>query len=212
MQEYTLGEEIANAVTHGLGTLLSMTGLIILLILAVATGSVWHVVSYAIFGSTLVSLYLASTLYHGIPAPAAKRIFKIIDHSAIYLLIAGTYTPFLLTNLRGAWGWSLLGVIWGLAFTGIALKCTRFFRSDKASVIVYVGMGWLIVIAMREFTLHVQPTSILLLVVGGLSYTLGVLFYLWQKLPYHHAIWHLFVMGGSVSHYFSVYSLLPRSL
>ena len=211
-QQYTLGEEIANTVTHGLGALLSITGLVILVICAVAYGSVWHVVSYAIFGSTLIILYLASTLYHGLPAPAAKRLFKIIDHSAIFLLIAGTYTPFLLTNLRGAWGWSLFGVIWGLSAVGIFLKCVCISRFQKASVIIYIGMGWLIVIAMREMAIHVQTTSILLLVAGGLFYTVGVLFYVWRRLPYNHAIWHLFVMGGSVSHYFSVYSLLSRSL
>ncbi len=210
IQEYTFGEEIANTVTHGLGTLLSITGMVILVLCAVAYGSVWHVVSYSIFGSTLIILYLASTLYHALPMPAAKRIFKIIDHSAIFLLIAGTYTPFLLTNLRGAWGWSLFGIIWGLAAIGIFLKCVYISRFQKASVIVYIGMGWLIVIAMREMTLHVQLTSVLLLVAGGLFYTVGVLFYIWRKLPYNHAIWHLFVLGGSVSHYFSVYSLLSK--
>lgn len=201
---YTLREEIANSITHGLGVLFSIAGLAILVTLAAMYGDAWHVVSCSIYGATLLVLYTSSTLYHGIPHPKAKRILRIFDHSAIFLLIAGTYTPFTLVNLRGPWGWSLFGTIWGLALAGVVLQLTPWRRLRALSVSLYLGMGWAIVIAIRPLIEAVPPRGLLLLVLGGLAYTLGVLFYLWRSLPHHHAIWHLFVLSGSVLHFFAV--------
>ena len=207
--EYTQGEEIANSISHGIGTLLSIAGLIVMVVLAVMHGDAWHVVSFSIFGATLIILYLASTLYHSLPMPRVKKILQRVDHSAIFLLIAGTYTPFMLVTLRGALGWSIFGVVWGLALAGILLKI--FFsisKFEKVSVGLYVFMGWLCVIAAKQFLANVPQLSLVLLVFGGLSYTVGVLFYVWDRLPYNHAVWHLFVLGGSIFHYFSVLNTL----
>ncbi len=201
---YTFGEEIANSITHGIGVLLSIVGLVLLIITAMTYGTTWHIVSFAIFGSTLIALYLASTLYHSIPIASWKQILRKIDHAAIFILIAGTYTPFMLVNLRGVWGWSLFGVIWGLAAAGIALKIACISRFQKLSLAIYILMGWLAVIAAQEMFRTIAPTSLILLFMGGLSYTIGVIFYVWKKLPYNHAIWHLFVLGGSIFHYFAV--------
>jgi len=206
---YSLGEEIANSLTHAIATGLSIAALVILIIAAVAEGNAWHIVSFSIFGSTLVLLYLASTLYHTIPAANLKRLFKTLDHCAIYLLIAGTYTPFMLVSVRGVVGWSIFGVIWGLAVAGVVLKCFCVYRFKKLSVAVYVGMGWLCVLAGKQMWTALSGTSLLLLLLGGLTYTLGVIFYVWKRLPYNHAIWHLFVMAGSILHFFSVLHTLP---
>lgn len=206
---YSVGEEIANSLTHAIATGLSIAALVILIIAAVAEGNAWHIVSFSIFGSTLVLLYLASTLYHTIPAANLKRLFKTLDHCAIYLLIAGTYTPFMLVSVRGVVGWSIFGVIWGLAVAGVVLKCFCVYRFKKLSVAVYVGMGWLCVLAGKQMWTALSGTSLLLLLLGGLTYTLGVIFYVWKRLPYNHAIWHLFVMAGSILHFFSVLHTLP---
>lgn len=203
-RQYTTGEEIANSITHGIGTLLSIAGLILLIIIAARYGDAWHIVSFSIFGSTLIFLYLASTLYHSLPNPSAKMILKRIDHSAIFLLIAGTYTPFTLIHLRGAWGWSIFGIIWGLAIAGIALKIFFVSRFKKLSLILYLAMGWLCIIALKEMIHNIPSLSLTLLIIGGLLYTAGVAFYAWKKLPYGHAVWHLFVLGGSASHFFAV--------
>ncbi len=202
-------EELGNTITHGIGLFLSLTGFVILLILAVTHGSAWHIVSCAVYGATLVCLYSASTLYHGIPSPRLKRAFKIFDHSAIYLLIAGTYTPFLLVNLRGGWGWSLFGVVWGLALAGILLKFWFVDHFQILSTTVYLLMGWLAVIAVRPLLVRVPTAGLLWLLAGGLFYTLGVVFYAWKRIPYNHVIWHVFVMAGSTCHYFAVlYSVI----
>lgn len=201
---YTLREEIANSITHGVGALLSIAGLVILTVLAVRYGDAWHIVSCAIFGATLILLYTASTLYHGIPHPKAKQVLRIIDHSAIFLLIAGTYTPFTLVSLRGPWGWSLFGTIWGLALLGIILELTPWRRFRLLSVALYVGMGWAVVVAAQPMLDSVAPRGLLLLAAGGLAYTLGIAFYVWRSLPHHHAVWHLFVLTGSVLHFFAV--------
>lgn len=206
---YSLGEEIANSLTHAIATGLSIAALVILIIAAVAEGNAWHIVSFSIFGSTLVLLYLASTLYHTIPAANLKRLFKTLDHCAIYLLIAGTYTPFMLVSVRGVVGWTIFGVIWGLAVAGVVLKCFCVYRFKKLSVAVYVGMGWLCVLAGKQMWAALSGTSLLFLLLGGLTYTLGVIFYVWKRLPYNHAIWHLFVMAGSILHFFSVLHTLP---
>ncbi len=161
-------------------------------------------VSFSVYGATLILLYLASTLYHSFQAPRVKQIFKKMDHSAIYLLIAGTYTPFLLVGIRGPLGWTLLGVIWGLAALGVSFKALFIHRFQKLSVLAYVLMGWLCVVALKPMTLNIATGGMILLAVGGVIYTLGVIFYAMTKVRYSHAIWHLFVLGGSICHYFAV--------
>ncbi|KAA3610943.1 MAG: hemolysin III family protein [Calditrichaeota bacterium] len=204
----SFGEELANSISHGFGVVLSIAGLVVLIIAAATHGTVWHLVSFSIFGSTLIILYLASTLYHSIPKLAWKRILKKFDHAAIFLLIAGSYTPFMLVNLRGAWGWSMFGVIWGLAITGVVLKMFFAHKYAKISTAIYVIMGWLCVIAFKQMLMHVPVFSLKLLIAGGLSYTGGVVFYVWKRLPYNHAIWHGFVLGGSILHFFSVLNIV----
>jgi hemolysin III len=201
-------EEIANSLTHGFGTLMSIAGLVVMVVLAVYHGDGWQIVSFSIFGSTLILLYLASTLYHSISHPTVKKFLKVFDHSAIYLLIAGTYTPFVLVTLRGVWGWSIFGVIWGLAIAGILLKCVFVGRFHNLSIAIYIFMGWFCLVASKQLIANLMPFSLILLIFGGLSYTLGVIFYSWRKLPFNHAIWHLFVLAGSAFHYFSVLSTL----
>ncbi len=204
----TVGEEIVNSIIHGIGVLLSIAGLVILIVWAAGSGNGWQMVSCSIFGGTLIILYLASTLYHGLPWPRVKQAFKIIDHSAIFLLIAGTYTPFMLLNLRGPWGWSILGIIWALAILGILMKIFYISKFRKISIALYVFMGWLGIVAVKEIFALLPPLSLTLLILGGVSYTAGLTFYGWRKLPYHHAVWHIFVIGGSISHYLAVwYSL-----
>jgi hemolysin III len=200
----SLGEEIANSVTHGVAALASVAALPILLVVAVARGDRWQVVGGAIFGSTLVMLYLASTLYHALPHRRAKRVFRVLDHSAIYLLIAGTYTPFALGALRGPWGWSLLGAVWTLAALGIITKATLGFRFPRLSTAVYVAMGWLALIAVQPLLAHVGLAGLMWLLAGGLCYTAGVVFFAWERLRYGHMVWHLFVAAGSVCHFFAV--------
>ncbi|MDR1817852.1 MAG: hemolysin III family protein [Puniceicoccales bacterium] len=200
----TLGEEIANSVTHGIGAALSIAGLSVLVVLAVRLADVWAVVNASIYGATLVVLYTCSTLYHSIRHPGAKRLLRKFDHAAIYLLIAGTYTPFVLGPLRGALGWSIFGIIWGLALAGVVMKFRFTGRFEVLSTLLYVGMGWLILIALKPLFAQMSTTGVALLVAGGVSYTAGVVFYLKDAKPYFHAVWHLFVLGGSVLQYFSV--------
>ncbi len=202
--KYTFGEELANSITHGLGVALSIAGLVILVVLSALHGNAWHVVSCAIYGTTMILLYTASTLYHSFQNPNIKRAMRVLDHSSIYLLIAGTYTPFTLVTLHGPWGWSLFGVVWGLALAGIAFKVYFTGRFPKISTIIYVGMGWIAIIAIKPL-IDILPTGgLIFLFGGGLSYTFGVIFYVWHKLPYHHAVWHLFVLGGTVLHFFAI--------
>lgn len=197
-------EELANSLTHGAGLILSVVGFAILLSLAVTRGSAWRIVSCAIYGSTLLCLYAASTCYHSIRARRLTRILKICDHSAIYLLIAGTYTPFLLVNLRGSWGWSLFAVIWGLAMAGILFKVWFVEHFSILSTAVYVVMGWLALVAVKPMLLRIPHSGLLWLLAGGVLYTVGVVFYAWKKVPYNHAIWHGFVLAGSTCHYVAV--------
>lgn len=201
---YTLGEEVAHALTHGFGVVLAIAGLTVLVARAAVYGNAWHVTVSAIFGATLVLMYSASTLFHSIPLPRAKHILRVIDHSSIYVLIAGTYTPFTLVTLHGALGWSMFGLTWGLALAGVVFKIYSTGRYEKLSLFIYLAMGWCIVIAIKPL-LHALPVGgLLLLLLGGLSYSFGVIFYVWEKLRYHHAIWHGFVLGGSVLQYFAV--------
>jgi hemolysin III len=197
-------EELANSITHGIGLALSIAGFVVLLVLAAMRGTAWQIVGCAVYGTTLVCVYTASTLYHGIPRPHFRRILKILDHSAIYLLIAGTYTPFLLVNLRGAWGWSLLGVVWGLAIAGIVFKVWFVDRFKVLSTAIYIAMGWLALIAVKPLFAAVPIAGFIWLVAGGFLYTVGVLFFAWKRVPYNHTIWHVFVMAGSICHYLAV--------
>jgi hemolysin III len=201
---YRVREEVVHTVTHGIGIVFGIVGLVILISYATSCGSARHIVGCCIFCAALIILYSASTLYHGIQHPAAKKILRTADHSAIYLLIAGTYTPFTLVNLQGALGWSLLGVVWGIALLGIILQFTPLRKYSNIRLILYLVMGWSIIVAIKPLAASVPPGAFKLIVAGGLSYTAGVAFYLWRGLPYHHAIWHLFVLSGSVLHYFAV--------
>ncbi len=201
---YSFAEELANSISHGVGMLLAVAGLVVLIVFASVLGSAWHIVSCSIYGSTLVLLYLASTLYHSIQHPGTKAVLKNLDHSGIFLLIAGTYTPFALVNLRGPWGWALLGVIWSLAVVGIILQTTVLRRSSVVSIVLYLVMGWAAVVAIKPLLATVATGGLVLLFVGGLAYTFGITFYFWRRLPYHHFIWHLFVLAGSITHFFAI--------
>lgn len=199
----SLGEEIANSVTHGLGALGAIAALPFLIVTEVPKG-VAAVVGGVIFAATLILLYVTSTLYHALARNRAKQVFRVLDHSAIYLLIAGTYTPFTLGVLRGAWGWALFGVVWGLAATGVALTGALGVRYPRASTGVYIAMGWLIVVAVKPLLTHLPHAGLAWLVAGGLAYTGGAAFYGWHRLPYHHTVWHLFVLAGSCCHVVAV--------
>ncbi len=208
----SLREELANSITHGIGVLLSIAGLVILILVAAWHGTTRHIVSSALYGTSLVLLYLASTLYHAVQHPKAKKVLRICDHSAILLLIAGTYTPFTLISLHGPWGWSLFGTIWGLAVLGIIMELTSLRRFRALLISLYLVMGWAVVTAIKPMLNHVAPLGLWLLLAGGLCYTGGLIFYLWKRLPYHHAVWHLFVLTGSILHYFAIlYAVLPHS-
>jgi hemolysin III len=206
MQNSTPGarEEIANAITHGAGALAGIVGGAVLVTLAAMSGDAWKVVSSAVFSATLVLLYTASTLYHAIPAPKAKARLKVFDHCAIYLLIAGTYTPFTLIGLRGGWGWSLFGVAWGLAVAGVIFKLFFTGRFPRLSTAIYLGMGWMVVVAVVPMIERLDLSVLLWLAAGGLAYTAGTVFYHNHRIPYAHAIWHLFVLAGSACHFVAV--------
>jgi hemolysin III len=209
---YSIAEEIANSLTHGVGAVLSVAGLVVLVVLAAARGSAWHVVGSAVFGTTLVVLYTASAVYHGVQAPRAKAVLRAIDHSAILLLIAGTYTPFTLVNLRGPWGWTLFGVIWGLALLGIAFQLATSGERRGLAIALYVAMGWAVVVATKPLLALVPAGGLLLLLGGGVAYTGGLGFYAWRRLPYHHAVWHVFVLIGSALHFLAVlFYVIPRA-
>lgn len=205
---YTLREEIANSVTHAVGVALSAAGLITLVILAIYYGDVWRVVGFSVFGASLLALYLASTLYHAIQHRPVKRILRKCDHAAVFLLIAGTYTPFLLISLRGTIGMPLLAVIWTIAVLGVLFKMFFTGRYEILAIIAYILMGWLSIFAYRQMVTHIPPLGVTLLFAGGFVYTLGVLIYALEKVPYNHAVWHLFVMGGSACHFAAVVTLL----
>ena len=206
---YTPGEEIANSVTHGFGVALAVVGLVTLLVLGIIYGDTTRVVSFAIYGSSLIILYLASTLYHSVKHPGAKTILRRFDHTSIYVLIAGTYTPFLMISMRQTMGWTLLAIVWTLAVLGILWKIFFLGRFEVLATIMYVAMGWMGVIAFRQLLVNVPAAGVTMLFAGGIIYTTGVLFYAWEKLPYNHAIWHLFVLGGSICHYFAIVTLIP---
>jgi hemolysin III len=195
---------VAHVITHGLGAVLSIAGLTVLVARAAMYGNAWHVTASAIFGASLVMMYAASALFHGIQYPRAKHILRVIDHSLIYVLIAGTYTPFTLITLHGPWGWSLFGVTWGLALFGIVFKIFFTGKFEKLSLAIYLGMGWCAITAVKPLLVALPAGGLILMLAGGLTYSAGVAFYVMERLRYHHAIWHVFVLGGSVFHYFAI--------
>lgn len=201
-------EELANALTHGLGVVASVVGAAVLVVLAGLSGDAWLIVGVSIFATSLIALYTASTLYHAARAPALKARLKVLDHAAIYLLIAGTYTPFMLGALRGGWGWSLLGIVWGMAVVGIALKLVFTGRFRLISTAAYVAMGWLVLVAIVPLARALDTTTLVWLVAGGIAYTAGTPFYHSRRIPYAHSVWHLFVMGGSVCHAVAVITIV----
>ena len=202
------GEEIANAITHGVGACLAIAALVILVVFAAMKGTVWHVVSFSVFGATLVLLYFASTLYHSITHVRAKGVFHKFDHISIYLLIAGTYTPYCLTVLRGWVGWTVFGIVWGCAILGAVMKSISVGKQVKLSTILYILMGWVILIAVIPLYKAMAFSGFALLMGGGISYTAGTIFFIRDHVKYNHSVWHLFVIGGSVLHFFSVLTLL----
>jgi len=204
-------EEWLNSATHGFAAIMSMVGTVALIVAASQLGDAWKIVSFSIFGASLVLLYAASALYHGARHPQLKAAFKTLDHCAIFLLIAGTYTPFLLVNMRGSSGWTLLAIIWSLALTGVVLKIIFRNRFKLARVGIYIAMGWLIVFASSDLIANLNEHALWLMIIGGVVYTAGVIFYLADRIPYMHAIWHLFVIGGSSLHFSAVYyGVLPH--
>lgn len=205
LREQSRGEEIANSISHGIGLIAALASTPFLVMDAIRRGDAGYIAGVSIFATTMVLLYLSSTLYHALPAGKAKRVFRIIEHSAIFLLIAGTYTPFTLGVLRGAWGWTLLGLVWGLALTGVTLKAFERMSHPVISTGLYLLMGWLILIAANPMFEHVPVSGLLWLAAGGVAYTAGVAFFVADtRLRYGHFVWHLFVMAGTACHYFAV--------
>jgi hemolysin III len=205
IHSYSTQEELANAATHGAGVLLSIAALVLLVVFSSIHGDGWHVASTSIFGASLIALYTSSTLYHIVTTPKIKKIFQTLDHSSIFVLIAGTYTPFTLVSLRGLLGWTIFALVWTIAIGGVLLETLTRQKFRKLSLALYLGMGWLIVFAIKPISENIAPGGIILLVSGGLCYSLGVIFYLWKSLLFNHAIWHLFVLAGSILHFFSVF-------
>lgn len=201
-------EEISNSITHGIGVILSIAALVILIAFASLYGNVWHVVSFTLFGATMLLLYTSSTLLHALKPGKAKDFFEIMDHSSIYFFIAGSYTPFLLVAVQNATGWTLFGIVWGLAIAGTIFKAFFVKKFLFTSTLLYVVMGWLIVFVWDDLVAAVHPTSLILLIIGGLLYTIGAIFYIWKLFKHHHAVWHIFVLSASVCHFFAVLYLL----
>ncbi|MGN0551307.1 MAG: hemolysin III family protein [Acutalibacteraceae bacterium] len=210
-KRYTLGEEIFNAVSHGTGGLLSIAGTVILIVFAAIYSDAWAVVSACIYGASLIILYTMSTLYHAITNVKAKSFFRIMDHNTIFFLIAGTYTPLTLVCLRGVTGWILFGVVWGAAALGIVLNSIDLEKFRKPSVVCYILMGWVVIFAIRPLTESIPQTSLVFLLIGGVFYTLGIIFYAIKKVRYFHSVWHLFTIAGSIFHYFCILLAIIQS-
>ena len=200
----TSGEEIANSVSSGVGLLAVLAGTPMLVASALQRRSEFSLAGTIIFAGAMVLLYLASTIYHAVPEGRIKQFFHLLDHAAIYILIAGTYTPFALGAMRGVWGWTLFGVVWGLAILGVSFKVLGGLKRPRLSILTYLGMGWLALFAIRLFWLHIQLPGLLWIFSGGVAYTLGVLFYAAKRLPYNHLVWHLFVIAGTACHFCAV--------
>jgi hemolysin III len=205
---YSLGEEIANAVTHGAGSLLAITALVLMVVRAARAGDTWSLVAGAVYGSSLILLYTASTLYHSFPWPRVKAVMQKADHTAIYLLIAGTYTPFALVTLRGPWGWTIFGLVWGLAAAGIVFELAFRNKWRRLSLVFYIGLGWLAVVAAKPLYDNLPGSALLLLLAGGLLYSGGAVFYASRKLLWNHAVWHVFVLAGSTAHFLCIYQFV----
>ncbi|MEZ8608888.1 hemolysin III family protein [Vibrio sp. 10N.239.311.G01] len=204
--EYSDIEERANAITHGLGVVLGVVGLILLLIRAFDhQADILTIASMAVYGSSIILLFLASTLYHSITTEKTKRLLKTLDHCAIYLLIAGSYTPFLLVGLRTPLAMGLMAVIWGIALVGIIMKIAFVYRFKRLSLFIYLAMGWLSLIVVYQLAMNIEIGGLVLLALGGVIYSLGVIFYVAKRIPYNHAIWHLFVLAGCACHFFAIY-------
>ncbi len=208
VKRYTLGEEIFNSVSHGIGGGLSVAGTVVLIVIAAVHSNAWGVVSSAIFGASLIILYTMSTLYHAITNPTAKKFFRIMDHNTIFFLIAGTYTPITLVPLRGALGWVIFGVIWGMTTLGIVFNSINLEKFKKASLICYIVMGLAILLVWKPMTEAVPARSLVYLCIGGGFYLFGVIFYVKKKIRYFHSIWHLFTIGGSIFHYFAIVHII----
>ncbi|WP_371188699.1 PAQR family membrane homeostasis protein TrhA [Thalassotalea maritima] len=201
-QGYSFAEELVNSITHGVGALLSVAALTLMIIVA---NDAFEMTSAIVYGTSMVLLFLASTLYHAITHQPTKKVLKLVDHCAIYLLIAGTYTPFMLISIKGAWGYALLSVVWTLAVVGIGFKITFKQRFPKVSLTTYLAMGWLVIIAAPQMLANVATGGLILLASGGAAYTLGAVFYAFKRLPFNHAIWHVFVLAGSICHFLAIY-------
>ena len=208
---YSLGEEIANAITHGVGALLSIVALVLLVVAAALWGNTWHLASAIVYGLTMFLLYMASTLYHAITHEKARHVFKVIDHAGIYLLIAGTYTPFTLVTMRDSGGWWLFAIVWVLAVAGIAAEAFWVYRPKWVSAVVYLAMGWLAIFAIKPLAANLEPGGVWLMVGGGLAYTLGTVFYVLKRVKYMHMVWHIWVLAGSALHFLAVmFYVFPR--
>ncbi len=202
---YTESEELANRITTGVGAVASLVGLVVLLVVAGRLGDPWRIVSCSIFGGSLVVSYTISTLYHTVRSPRTRYLFRILDHVMIYVLIAGTYTPFTLVSLQGAWGWSLFGTVWGLAVAGAVFKAFMTHRLRILGPVFYIAMGWVALVAIDPLVEAISESGVRWLFAGGIVYTSGIVFYAWDRIPYNHAIWHVFVLGGSLCHYLAVW-------
>jgi hemolysin III len=209
-RDYTLGEEIANSIIHGLGIGLSVAALVVLVAFATLSGDGYRLASAIVLGVALVLEYTASTLYHSFPQPRVKHLFKIFDHCGIYLLIAGSYTPFCLVTLRQHGGWWMFSVIWTLAVVGVALEAFWAYRPRWLSVVVYLGMGWMVLFSIKPLLANLAPAGVWLLVAGGLCYTVGTAFYMLKKVKYMHAVWHVWVLAGSTCHFLAVLLYVMR--
>lgn len=204
-RDLSSSEELVNSITHGIGALFSIAALVALILIAKEKNDNYYLISFSIYGFSLVLLYLSSTLYHGFTDSKLKNLFARFDHVSIFLLIAGTYTPILLTSIRGTVGWILFTVIWTIALMGAVIRSIYLHRFRKLMVAIYLIMGWMFVFAGEQIFEKLSSTSLWFLVLGGISYSVGVIFYMWRNLPYSHGIWHLFVLAGSVLHFFSIY-------
>jgi hemolysin III len=210
---YSKAEELLNRCTHGLGAIVSIVGVIALITRASQQHDAYRLVSACIYGGSMVTFYCLSTAYHSVHSPAVRYLFRILDHVSIYLMIAGSYTPFALVTLRGVWGWTLFGTVWGLGTVGSVMKIYTTHRLRYIGPALYIALGWIVVIALKPLSAALPLNGLVLLFSGGVAYTVGVIFYLWDRLPYNHAIWHLFVLTGSACHFFSIfYYVIPRNL
>ncbi|MDX1473916.1 MAG: hemolysin III family protein [Reinekea sp.] len=204
LPKYSSIEEWANSLTHGIGAVLAVAGLVVMLAVTIGQGDAWQIVSASIYGTTLIFMFLASTLYHAIQHPNIRKILRQIDHLAILYLIAGSYTPFTLVTLNGAWGWTIFGIVWGLTLVGTVLQLSPARHIKALMVTLYLLMGWVVIIAIKPLVANLSANGLGLLVAGGLAYTGGVVFYVNKRIPFNHAIWHMFVLAGAMLHFFAI--------